>query len=199
MAVGKCPLGFEGEMPKGHPTVPGFVKDATAATGLFGSDDGASSTTTYLWLAFDALLILVVALALLYNDRPVGVRARPELPKVAPAYPLLGNLPYLLQLVWNPKPDEGGMLHAILEWQRTLGKGGMPFTFTAPGPSFGGRCTAINRPEYIQWAQKTNFENYQKGEPFRRNFDDVLSRHGIFAADGETWRKVRSETSRLTS
>lgn len=188
----KCPLGFEGEMPKGHPAIPGFIAEATA------SASGSNPNHTIAFLVFDALLVVTVLLCLYYNDRPMFVEKRPELPKVTPAYPLIGNLPTLLRNIRHPA-DAPGMLHWILDLQRTFGKGGKPFTITAPGASFGGRAVAINRPEYIQWAQKTNFANYEKGHFFRKNMQDVLSAHGIFAADGEVWKKQRKMASHIFS
>ena len=142
--TGKCPMGFEGQMPAAHPTVPGFIKEATSE----------GNTATFAWLAFDAVLLLVVVLSLIYHDRPVFVKRRPELPHAKPAYPLIGNALLLLDLL-RGKTKDGGILHWMLNFQRKIGKGGMPFTFTLPGASFGGRATVINRPEYIQWAQKT--------------------------------------------
>ncbi len=127
---------------------------------------------TYAWLAFDAVLLLVVVLALVYHDRPAFVKAS-KLPKIAPSYPLVGNLTTLLGLVRSDQTKQDGLLHFLLEHQRNTGKNGLPFTFTAPGPNFGGRATVINRPEYIQWAQKTNFETYDKGYAFRKNMADV--------------------------
>ncbi|KDN47759.1 cytochrome P450 [Tilletiaria anomala UBC 951] len=160
---------------------------------------GNNSDRTIAFLIFDALLVALVVLCVIYHDRPIFVTSRPELPKVTPAYPLVGNLPELLRNLWHDPKRQYGMLHLMDSFQKQFGKGGMPFTMTAPGASFGGRTVAINRPEYIQWAQKTNFENYEKGYHFRKNMQDVLSEHGIFAADGQVWKKQRKMASHIFS
>ena len=57
----------------------------------------------------------------------------------------------------------------------------------------------MNRPEYLEWVQKTNFENYPKGIQFRHKFGDLLGINGIFVADGETWRSQRKMASHMFS
>jgi len=57
----------------------------------------------------------------------------------------------------------------------------------------------IQRPEYLEWVQKTNFENYPKGGQFRSKFGDLLSTNGIFVADGDTWKSQRKMASHMFS
>lgn len=57
----------------------------------------------------------------------------------------------------------------------------------------------LHRPEYIEWIQKTNFENYPKGKQFQSKFGELLSVHGIFVADGDVWRSQRKMASHMFS
>jgi len=59
--------------------------------------------------------------------------------------------------------------------------------------------TVVNHPLYIMWAQKTNFENYEKGPSFRNAMADVMGHHGIFVADGEPWKRQRKMASNIFS
>ena len=52
-----------------------------------------------------------------------------------------------------------------------------------------GYCV-LATPAAVQHVLKDNFENYHKGEPFRRVLGDFLG-NGIFATDGATWRHHR--------
>lgn len=57
----------------------------------------------------------------------------------------------------------------------------------------------FNRPEYIEYIQKTNFANYPKGAIFRNAMADVLGHTGIFVADGDTWKTQRKMASHIFS
>lgn len=57
----------------------------------------------------------------------------------------------------------------------------------------------VNRPEYIEYIQKTNFENFPKGPIFRSAFADLLGQTGIFVADGHTWKTQRKMASHIFS
>lgn len=48
-----------------------------------------------------------------------------------------------------------------------------------------GSMIIVNRPEYLEWIQKTNFQNYDKGWLFRSRFQDLLGTNGVFVADGK--------------
>lgn len=176
--------------------MPAFLQNAftnaLAGSGVGGSD---TSITTFASLAGLAAVVVLVVCTLIWHDRPIGVRPQPGMAKLTPAYPLVGNLPFFLSMAGS----KTGMLDFMLEMQRTFGKGGKPFTVTAPIPAFGGRSIFINRPEYIQYVQKTNFPNFDKGKQFQNNFDDLLSRHGIFAADGDIWKRQRKMASNIFS
>ncbi|ORZ37545.1 cytochrome P450 [Catenaria anguillulae PL171] len=53
-----------------------------------------------------------------------------------------------------------------------------------------------NDPRTVEWVLKTNFENYEKGPLFFENQRPLLG-HGIFNADGDTWRVQRKTASYL--
>ncbi len=162
MSAPRCPLGFTGEMPVGHPPIPGFMKsspsgpDAKAGapavdgSGTSTRKQGSSAIKTYAWLAFDAALILLVALAVIYHDRPAFVAARSDLAVVKPAYPLIGNLPLIRAAKRKAGNDEDGLAAFVLQGQQTAGKGGLPFTFATLDSDVRGRAVVLNRLEYIQ-------------------------------------------------
>ncbi|PWN33640.1 cytochrome P450 [Meira miltonrushii] len=62
-----------------------------------------------------------------------------------------------------------------------------------------GSMIMINRPEYIEYVQKTNFENYPKGFQFRDKLGDLLGHDGIFVADGDVWKTQRKMASHMFS
>lgn len=141
-------------------------------------------------LVISFVFVLLCALSprkYLFSSHRRGIKEVPG------ALPLVGNLFFLLEIASKKKR----FLDEFLHQQRTIGKGGMPWAATFP--YLGGRVTSINRPEYIRWVQKTNFENYVKGADFRRNMGDVMSPHGIFVADGDIWKKQRKMASHIFS
>lgn len=62
-----------------------------------------------------------------------------------------------------------------------------------------GSLVLLHRPEYLEWIQKTNFENYPKGDTFRYIFGDLLGIDGIFVADGHVWKSQRKMASHMFS
>ncbi|KAI8443754.1 cytochrome P450 [Phakopsora pachyrhizi] len=58
------------------------------------------------------------------------------------------------------------------------------------------RLIDISKPEWVEYVQKTNFQNYVKGNLFQEVVADVFG-DGIFASDGETWKKTRHSTSAI--
>lgn len=132
--------------------------------------------------ALYAFIVFIVVLCFLYPDRWVGTRARPDLtgPK---GWPLVGNTPRLLL-------DRDDPLNNMLKGQEEFG-----YTLSITLPL--GRMISINRPEWIEHVQKTNFENYPKGKYFRSLFSDILGVHGIFVSDGDTWKTQRKSASHI--
>lgn len=145
--MSSCPLGFKGELPAGHPSVAGISN----ALGTNPNDSSSQWTSTILFLDF--IFISLVCLSLIYSDRFIFTKSRKELPSVT-AYPLIGSTPFLLRVITKKIK----LIDAMYDFQNTIGKGNKPWTFTGPG--LGGRVTFLNHPAYINWAQKTNFENY---------------------------------------
>lgn len=135
----------------------------------------------------------LLLLALMYPDRLVGTHARKEIKTAQGAWPLIGNLFFAFRLYIKQRKS----LHELLRVQREDGAGGKPLTMTFP--ILGNRALLINRPEYIHYCQKTEFETFVKGYPFQRSFKDLLGSHGIFVADGEVWKKQRKMASHIFS
>ncbi|PWN53077.1 cytochrome P450 [Violaceomyces palustris] len=136
---------------------------------------------------------LLLVLAIIYNDRLLFVSKSKDVPMVSGGLPLVGHLKWLLDLAARRVK----FLDEMVEFQRTVGKGGRPFSISFP--ALGGKVTVINRPEYIKWCQKTNFPNYIKGDSFRESMGDVMGIHGIFVADGEPWKRQRKMASHIFS
>lgn len=140
-----------------------------------------------------ASVLILGLLCLIAPDRYIFVSHRKGIKEVPGALPLIGNLLFLLDIAAKRRR----FLDEFLRMQKSIGAGGMPWAATFP--YLGGRVTSINRPEYIRWVQKTNFENYIKGSFFQKSMGDVMSLHGIFVADGEIWRKQRKMASHIFS
>lgn len=136
-----------------------------------------------------AAVLLLVLLALHFPDRPLGVRARQQGIPVAPGtYPFVGTWGLVSRGLAGTLE---GVLYIILDLQRSLAPGGKPYSFCIP-LTLGGRTVVLNRPEYIEHIQKTNFDNYPKGEIQGSTMSDLLSPEGIFVADGNVWKQVRT-------
>ncbi|PWN93697.1 cytochrome P450 [Acaromyces ingoldii] len=137
---------------------------------------------------------VLAVLLLLYPDRMAFTSPRPRNVKtMTPNYPLIGNTPWLLSIVRKQER----ILTAITEVQKTQVPGGQPLTLTIP--QLGGRVFLINRPEYLNFVQKVEFEHFVKGFNFLNNFSDLLGSHGIFVADGDVWKKQRKMASHIFS
>jgi cytochrome P450 len=138
-------------------------------------------------------LVALIALALAYPDRLVGTAPRPEVKTARGALPLIGNTGWILAI----SRRKVQFLDELLKVQREDGPGGQPVTLTFP--ALGHRILLCNRPEYIHFCQKTEFEHFIKGKDFMRCFGDVLGKEGIFVADGEVWKKQRKMASHIFS
>ncbi|KAF9193536.1 hypothetical protein BGZ51_003091 [Haplosporangium sp. Z 767] len=133
-----------------------------------------------------ATLGVVVGAMLKYPNRAFLTRARPDLKALgrdSPGYPLLGNLPEL----FKHRDDLLQMLHESFQ------KHGDILSFTVP---IFGRAIVINRPEFMEYILKTNFENFVKGPVFRSQLTDILG-CGIFVSDGPEWRFHRKTASNI--
>jgi cytochrome P450 len=70
------------------------------------------------------------------------------------------------------------------------------FSWTVPPV---GRIVFLNHPAYIEHIQKTNFNNYVKGNFLRNAFGDFIGTTGIFVTDGDEWKRTRKMASRVFS
>lgn len=130
-------------------------------------------------------LIVIVGILWHYRDgRAFTASPRPDL-ETRKGVPLLGNMLEIIK--YND---------ALLEfWVKALNERkdhSKRLSFTFPGR----RIIDCTRPDYIEYIQKTHFENYQKGPMFHDTMKDVLG-DGIFNADGTTWNAQRKATARI--
>ncbi|SNX82988.1 related to Cytochrome P450 [Melanopsichium pennsylvanicum] len=159
---------------------------------LLPTVQGSFEHLTPTHIAIGSVLVLTL-LCLVAPDRYIFASHRKGIKEVPNALPLIGNFIFLLDIASKRRR----FLDEFLRMQLSIGAGGQPWAATFP--YLGGRVTSINRPEYIRWVQKTNFENYIKGPFFQKSMGDVMSTHGIFVADGEIWRKQRKMASHIFS
>lgn len=150
------------------------------------------------WIAVVLLLGAVLsAIISLWPDRTPFIKRVENIPCIPGGLPILGNY----KIVWHALRGHNVRgLDTFLQVQNAVAPGGMPFAFHVPSSSLGGRCTTLNRPEYLQVMQgsKTDFPNFVKGEPFRACLSDLLL-DGIFVVDGESWKRQRKLASRIFS
>ncbi|KAF9929469.1 hypothetical protein FBU30_001542 [Linnemannia zychae] len=132
-------------------------------------------------LTITAFCVLLIGTMLKYPDRAIGTRSRKDLPGDR-GWPLIGNLFHLLRYKEN-----------TLEYHMSqFKKHGNVYTFTLPNL---GRAILINSPDLIEYVQKTNFDNYSKGDPTEISTD--LFGHGIFVSNGAAWRMQRKTASNV--
>nr|AHK06536.1 putative cytochrome P450 [Puccinia horiana] len=65
------------------------------------------------------------------------------------------------------------------------------FSVTVPGV----RIIDVSKPEWLEYIQKTNFDNYQKGPVVRSLMGDLFGK-GILVSDGALWKRSRMVISR---
>ncbi|KAF9281285.1 hypothetical protein BGZ88_011697 [Linnemannia elongata] len=112
----------------------------------------------------------------------MGTRARADI-NGDRGLPIFGNLFQLL--AW--KDDLLGYL--LDQFKRH----GNVSTFTLPGV---GRFIDVNTPEAIEYIQKSNFENYEKGEFVVGVLEDFLGK-SVFVSNGLEWRMHRKAVSKI--
>lgn len=168
---------------------------SSSLTDWLSLSGSSSSSPSPLLVAFLAVLLVLAILTLLYPDRPISVAPHAAGINHWKGYPLVGSLDWILQVSGGKKR----LLDEVLLMQKTegMGAGGQPMSVTFP--ALGGRVTVINNPRYLEWVQKTNFDNYPKGPDFHRCMSDVLGPHGIFVADGAPWFQQRKLASHIFS
>uniref|UniRef100_A0A0W0FBP4 Putative monooxygenase n=1 Tax=Moniliophthora roreri TaxID=221103 RepID=A0A0W0FBP4_MONRR len=122
-------------------------------------------------------LAVTVWLSRTYSDRPIGVRARSDLPGPR-GIPFLGNL----LLVY---PHRKRMLMFMDELQETYGE---LFTFTMPG---WGRNIVVNRPEWLEHIRKRDTQLYGKGPVELAIFGEFPGERSAFGSEGNDWKLSR--------
>lgn len=131
---------------------------------------------------------LIVIMILIYPRRLIGTHGEREGVFTNRGWPLVGNT---LSIVADGTDNQ---YHRFLEQLRNSPVPVFSWTFWPAG-----RIIMINRPEYIEYVQKTNFDNYPKGSFFREAFSDLLGSEGIFVADGHPWKTQRKMASHIFS
>jgi len=134
-----------------------------------------------------AILVLVsfgaLLLALWAVYRPWYVPATLPGP---PRVPLIGILPYAMRHFpeWPVEATRLSRLYNHVTW------GGPCFKY--------GALFYTDNPLIVKHILKDNFHNYEKGDQWRRLFDEIFG-NGIFSADGAVWEAHRKISSRLFS
>ncbi|KAE8254855.1 hypothetical protein A4X13_0g3257 [Tilletia indica] len=142
---------------------------------------------TGIFLPVAGLFIIVLAFA--YNDRiPFSKPRRQGVYYPKGALPILGHSIEILKL------GTSRQLHWALDFTRLSKIGGWQMSVLGLG-----NVVFLSRPEYIEAIQKTNFDNFEKGDFFRDRLADVLGQNGIFVADGAAWKHSRKTASHIFS
>ncbi|CAO1614743.1 unnamed protein product [Jaminaea pallidilutea] len=135
-----------------------------------------------------ALAISIIYLLVKYPNRLVGTKPRRDGVYDMPGWPLIGNT--LTVIRRGPQ----NQFHNLLADFRRFPLPSYSWTFWPVG-----RLVFINRPEYLEFVQKTHFENYPKGALLRDTMSDLLGETGIFVADGHPWKMQRKMASHIFS
>ncbi|KAL8280285.1 hypothetical protein RQP46_007399 [Phenoliferia psychrophenolica] len=139
-----------------------------------------------------ALLVAAAGLAFVFliathwDGRAIGTKRRPDLATV-PGIPLLGNLLFLIKHGERHMENMTAFRKANPDQNKTI-------SLTVPGR----RIIDITKPSWIEYVQKTNFPNFEKGPRAYENLHGVLG-DGIFVVDGEAWKIQRKATSKIFS
>lgn len=168
----------------------------TASAGSSGSTqygawltDVVQGITDRFGVLLPAMVLGVIVLACLYPNRLVFTHGpRPGIVDLPGGHPLLGHTIFILR---DGVKNQFDRFHemALLMTTRCY-----RITFLGVGS-----MAMINRPEYLEYVQKTNFENFPKGHQFRDKLGDLLGHDGIFVADGDVWRTQRKMASHMFS
>lgn len=138
-----------------------------------------SSTTIIISIVVFALILFHFS-----DGRAFTAEYRPDL-ETRKGFPLLGNL---LEIKQHQDQLLEFWVKALKERKDTSKR----LSFTFPGR----RIIDCTRPDYIEYIQKTNMDNYVKGPMFQSTMKDVLG-EGIFNADGAAWHSQRKATARI--
>ncbi|KAI7951134.1 hypothetical protein MJO29_009808 [Puccinia striiformis f. sp. tritici] len=122
-------------------------------------------------------------LVIKYRNRAIGTTKRKD-PAFHedPGWPLVGQLPTVIK----------NRARSLEEMTMRGLKYGPGHAITVPGV----RMIDVSKPEWLEYIQKTNFDNYVKGPLFRNCMYDVFG-DGIFVSDGQMWKRARHATSTI--
>ncbi|GAA5824815.1 hypothetical protein JCM3770_004304 [Rhodotorula araucariae] len=155
---------------------------------------------------------LVAESQLLAFPRALGTAPRPDLFTSKRSLPLVGDLVDILRNI-NRMPERkcslaynrrrpltatfarfpGTVEHYVERQEAGMAASGMALTFTLPGK---GRYIFLERPEHLEYMQRTHFENFEKGELQRVPMGQLFG-SGIFVSDGTAWQVHRKTSSKL--
>ncbi|SAM80749.1 related to Cytochrome P450 [Ustilago bromivora] len=139
-------------------------------------------------LALPLLTLTFLFLVIKYHNRTIFAKPPRKELYYPPALPLIGHT---LEVMKNTE--------LILDWFLGMARS-HPIGFSASILGTGtGQMHVIHRPEYIEYVQKTNFENFEKGIEFKKRFADLLGQNGIFNSDGHVWKAQRKMASHIFS
>ncbi|SPC66998.1 related to Cytochrome P450 [Ustilago sp. UG-2017b] len=139
-------------------------------------------------LALPLLTLTFLFLVIKYHNRTIFTKPPRKELYYPPALPLIGHT---LEVMKNTE--------LILDWFLDMARR-HPIGFSASILGTGtGQMHVIHRPEYIEYVQKTNFENFEKGIEFKKRFADLLGQNGIFNSDGHVWKAQRKMASHIFS
>lgn len=151
--------------------------------------DGLNEILARTGLVLPLLALTLLYLTVRYHNRVLFAKPPRKELYYPPALPLIGHTLEAIQ-----RNNDG-----ILDWfwekarQHPIG-----FTISIAGTGCG-QMHIVHRPEYIEYVQKTNFENYEKGLEFKKRFADLLGQNGIFNSDGHVWKAQRKMASHIFS
>ncbi|KAJ1028605.1 hypothetical protein NDA16_001771 [Ustilago loliicola] len=139
-------------------------------------------------LALPLLTLAFLYLIIKYHNRTILAKPPRKELYCPPALPLIGHTVVVMK-----NSD------TILDWFWEMARK-HPIGFSTSILGTGtGQMHIVHRPEYIEYVQKTNFENFEKGIEFKKRFADLLGQNGIFNSDGHVWKAQRKMASHIFS
>ncbi|CDS82158.1 related to Cytochrome P450 [Sporisorium scitamineum] len=139
-------------------------------------------------LALPLLALTLLLLSIKYHNRVLFSKPPRKELAYPPAWPLIGHTLEAMRFT-----------NSILDWFLSLSRlHPVGFAISIAGTG-AGQMHIVHRPEYIEYVQKTNFDNFEKGVEFKKRFSDLLGQNGIFNSDGHVWKAQRKMASHIFS
>lgn len=147
------------------------------------------TTISRFGLILPSAILALLVLGFIYHDRLIFTPGkRSGIYDIPGALPLIGHTHHIMKL---GTANQFHRFHELALLSPTL-----CYRLTFAGA---GSIIMLNRPEYLEYVQKTNFENFPKGIQFRDKLGDLLGHDGIFVADGDIWKTQRKMASHMFS